>query len=157
LADIGAAVDKLVSAVNAIVPASEKGEKNLSDFTDTAGQLGKALKGLQGDKGIIESFEALSQKAAAASSQSNSQRNRCWRVSYSHVLGPGSPLCGPASRQGLFRREAGGKFGGSGGRDMCSLNPWLCLSLRARVSRLSGAVEITPAVCSSAQMYSIDG
>jgi len=67
LQDIGAAVDKLVSAVNAIVPASEKGEKNLSELTTTAGQLGKALKGLQADKAIIESFEALSAKVAAAS------------------------------------------------------------------------------------------
>jgi len=67
LQDIGAAVDKLVAAVNAIVPASEKGEKNLSELTATAGQLGKALKGLQADKAIIESFEALSAKVAAAS------------------------------------------------------------------------------------------
>jgi hypothetical protein len=67
LQDIGAAVDKLVSAVNAIVPASEKGEKNLSELTSTAGQLGKALKGLQADQSIIESFEQLSAKVAAAS------------------------------------------------------------------------------------------
>lgn len=67
LQDIGAAVDKLVSAVNAIVPASEKGEKNLSELTSTANSLGKALKGLQADKSIIESFEALSAKVAEAS------------------------------------------------------------------------------------------
>jgi hypothetical protein len=67
LQDIGSAVDKLVQAVNAIVPASEKGEKNLSDLTSTANSLGKALKGLQADKGIIESFEQLSAKVAAAS------------------------------------------------------------------------------------------
>jgi hypothetical protein len=66
LQDIGAAVDKLVSAVNAIVPASEKGEKNLSELTSTANSLGKALKGLQADKGIIESFEQLSAKVAVA-------------------------------------------------------------------------------------------
>jgi hypothetical protein len=64
--EIGAAVDKLVAAVNDIVPASEKGEKNLSELTATAGQLGKALKGLQADKAIIESFEALSVKVAEA-------------------------------------------------------------------------------------------
>ncbi len=67
LQEIGTAVDKLVAAVNAIVPASEKGEKNLSELTATAGQLGKALKGLQADKAIIESFEALSAKVASAS------------------------------------------------------------------------------------------
>jgi chromosome segregation ATPase len=67
LQNIGAAVDRLVSAVNDIVPASEKGEKNLSELTSTAGQLGKALTGLQADKAIIESFEALSVKVQAAS------------------------------------------------------------------------------------------
>jgi hypothetical protein len=67
LQDIGAAVDKLVSAVNAIVPASEKGEKNLSELTSTANDLKKAMSGLAADKAITESFEALSIKVAAAS------------------------------------------------------------------------------------------
>jgi hypothetical protein len=66
--DIGAAVDKLVSAVGDLVPASEKGSKNLSDMTETAGQLQKAMQGLKADVSLIESFTALSAKVETASS-----------------------------------------------------------------------------------------
>src|SRR5882672_7753267 len=67
LQDIGAAVDKLVSAVGDLVPASEKGAKNLSDLTSTAGQLQKAMQGLKADAALVESFAALSTKVEDAS------------------------------------------------------------------------------------------
>jgi hypothetical protein len=66
LQDIGAAVDKLVSAVNAIVPASEKGEKNLSELTSTASSLNKVLTGLAANKLTTETFTTLSTAVAAA-------------------------------------------------------------------------------------------
>ncbi len=74
--EIGAAIDKLVSAVAEIVPASEKGAKNLSDLTSTASQLQKAMQGLKADAALVESFTALTNKIESASNNLKTLREQ---------------------------------------------------------------------------------
>jgi Tape measure protein len=67
LQDIGASIDRLVSAVADLVPASEKGAKNFQDLTETATQLQKAMQGLKADAALVEQFAQLSASVAGAS------------------------------------------------------------------------------------------
>jgi hypothetical protein len=59
LSEIGEAITKLTASLAEIVPASEKGEKNLSELTAVAGELKTALKGLAADQAIIDQFTSL--------------------------------------------------------------------------------------------------
>jgi hypothetical protein len=74
LTEIGAAIEKLVTAVGEIVPASEKGEKNLSELADTASQLKAALKSLATDQAVIDEFTALSATVAETTAKLEAQR-----------------------------------------------------------------------------------
>jgi hypothetical protein len=66
LAEIGEAVTKLTAALAEIVPASEKGEKNLTELKETAAQLKEALKGLSADQAVIDQFKLMSEGIAAS-------------------------------------------------------------------------------------------
>jgi hypothetical protein len=67
LQEIGASIDRLVSAVADLVPASEKGAKNFNDLKITAEQLQKAMQGLKADAALVEQFTQLSASVAGAS------------------------------------------------------------------------------------------
>jgi uncharacterized phage infection (PIP) family protein YhgE len=60
IAELDAAVKKLNEAVEALAPASEKGEAKLDELRTVAGQLKDALKGLASSAGILETFERMS-------------------------------------------------------------------------------------------------
>jgi hypothetical protein len=75
LTEIGAAIDKLVTSVGEIVPASEKGESSLSELKGTADELKGALKGLAFNQSVIDSYKELEATIAATGAKLDAQRS----------------------------------------------------------------------------------
>jgi Tape measure protein len=94
LTEIGAAIAKLVTAVGEIVPASEHGEKNLSELTATADQLKAALKSLAADQAVIDQFASLSAQIAETTSKLTGLKGRAdaAKVALANAVVPTSAL-----------------------------------------------------------------
>jgi tape measure domain-containing protein len=94
LAEVSAAVQKLVEMMDEITPAAQRGEGSIDELRSVSVQLEKALKALGGDKAILESFTALStqiseQEKALAALQ---QRVEAAKAAYSSAETPTAEL-----------------------------------------------------------------
>jgi len=76
LTEIGEAIDKLVTTVETLVPASEKGEKKLSELTAAAGDLKKTLQSLKADQANINTVQSLVQQIEALGTAAAASRTK---------------------------------------------------------------------------------